>query len=469
MRQLKKIQSFGPKTNVLRVRASRGRRLVLSTLLTGCLSAVIGQKAMSQTLAPPVQTVLRDTAMQGHDLQRPVAADSDPSYTTLASANGMAGNAGSIASIHLGDSDEGKIVSVTEGEDRIIGEVPAGEYVTTNANQMYGSGYSGGSGYSDGSNYGGAPSSYMGGNGAYSGYASSGYSNSNPCCPENCHSYYTQAEAIYLRKKADQSFTLSPRRLLADFDYELGGRYTVGQMLDCTDAVEAVYTGPFTWDRGRVDQRSTGILDSVFTTNGTYLPSQIDTFNNAIRHIQAERSELQSFEGNRRWFAWDIMSTLIGIRAFKYDESLIFDSVAPDLGAGFFRTNTRNFLLGGQIGADVFRPIGQRLSVGTRTRVGIFANFNKGETLLANRGTYLLNSRQRDIDASGMLQYGALARYRLLPRVVATVGYEAWILAGMATVSHQRYTPITPNTGLTYRASDTVFFHGATAGVEILF
>ena len=281
---------------------------------------------------------------------------------------------------------------------------------------------------------------------------------------------------MFLRKKADQSFTLSPRRLLGDFDYEAGGRYTVGQMLDCTDGVEAVYTGPFNWSRARVDQPSTGTLDSIFTTDGSYLPSQIDAFNGAIRHIQVERAELQSFEGNRRWFAWDIMSTLIGIRGIKYDESLIFDSAdlpaisTPNVAQpGAFRTSTRNFLLGGQIGADVYRPIGQRLSIGSRARIGIFANFNKGETFLANRGNVLLNARQRDIDVSGLIQNGVLARYRILPNFVATAGYEAWILAGVATVSHQRYAPITPNTGLTYRASDTVFFHGATGGFEITF
>lgn len=479
MRQSKRIQPIGSITRAMRVRGSRGRRLVFSSLLTGCLSAILGQSAISQTLAPPVQSVLNDTAMQGYVAPKPAPFKADRSYTALASTTGAVTNRASDNTIHLGDSAEGKVISVTEGEDRIIGEVSAGEYVSTNANQMYGSGYAGSSnyagnsnnagnsGYLDGSS--GVPSSYMGGSGSYNGYASTGYSNSNPCCPENCHSYYISGEAVFLRKKADESFTLSPRRFLGDFDYEAGGRYTVGQMLDCTDAVEAVYTGPFNWNRARVDQSSTGTLDSIFTTDGGYIPSQINTFNGAIRHIQVERAELQSFEGNRRWFAWDIMSTLIGIRAFKYDESLIFDSVAPDLGAGFFRTNTRNFLLGGQVGADIFRPVGQRLSVGTRTRIGIFANFNRGETLLANRGTYLLNARQRDIDVAGMLQYGALARYRILPNFVATAGYEAWILAGMATVSQQRYTPINPNTGLTYRASDTVFFHGATGGFEITF
>jgi hypothetical protein len=46
-------------------------------------------------------------------------------------------------------------------------------------------------------------------------------------------------------------------------------------------------------------------------------------------------------------------------------------------------------------------------------------------------------------------------------------GYEAWVLAGVATSSDQNYTPVTPNSGTSYNADDIVFFHGATGGLEI--
>lgn len=455
----KNVQPQSSNTSVLQARAKRGR-FALTILLVGCFSAFASQSALSQTLAPPVQSVLSDTAQLGHDSAQPDAFMIDRSYTTLASSKNPNTSRDSGGSIHLGDSDEGTIINITEGEDRIIGEVPAGQFTSTNASQIYDSGPYG------------TPSSSMGGNGAYNGYASTGYGNKNPCCPENCHSYYYGAEAIYFRQKADESFTLSQGRFLGAFDYELGGRYTVGQMLDCTDAVEFVYTGPLYWNRGRIDNSSSNSLNSVFTTAnavGGYFDSQIDTFNGAQRHIEVESARLQSIEVNRRWFAWDIMSTVIGIRAIEYNNSLLFDSTDSDLNAGFFRTTNRNFLLGGQIGGDVFRPIGQRLSIGSRTRIGLFANFNKGETILANRGTYLLNTRVKDTDISGLLQYGLLGRYRLHKNMVVVGGYEAWILAGMATVTDQPYVPITPNTGLAYRSSDTLFFHGATAGFEFTY
>jgi hypothetical protein len=239
-------------------------------------------------------------------------------------------------------------------------------------------------------------------------------------------------------------------------------------MLDCTDGVELVYTGALKWDRARIDQSSSGALNSLLTTGGGYVDSQIDTFNGAIRHIQVEQSKLQSYEANRRWFAEDVVSTLIGLRAVQLNESFLFDSVDQDFGAGFYRKSTRNYLVGAQIGTDVYRPLGQRLAIGSRTRAGVFANFTQGETSLANRGSYLLFARDKDVDISGLIQYSATARYRILPKVSAVCGYEGWILAGVASVSDQVYTPITPSSGLSYETSDTLFFHGATGGLEIL-
>lgn len=449
---------LGSTTYRLQFFDQRSFRALLSTLFAGCLSGILGQSAMSQTPAAPVHSVLKDTAFQSSDahVAQKVKADrTDRTYMALASGLGSVSNSPSDGGIQLGASDEGTIISVTQGEDRIIGQVPAGNMISTEMNQYASPEYSQ------------IPSSHMGG-GSYSGYASQGGSSrGNPCCPENCHSYYVGYESLYFLRKADESFTLSQGRFLGSFDYEFGNRITLGQMLDCTDGVEFVYTGAFKWERARIDQSSSGALNSLLTTNLGYVDSQIDTFNGAIRHIHAERSKLQSYETNRRWFAEDVVSTLIGLRVLQLDESFLFDSVDQDLGAGFYRKSTRNYMLGAQIGADVYRPIGQRLSIGSRSKLGIFANFLRGETILANRGSTLLFARDKDIDVAGLAQYNATVRYRICRNLVAVGGYEAWVLYRAATVSDQTYTPINPNSGLTYRSDDTVFFHGATGGLEL--
>jgi hypothetical protein len=456
MRHSTSIRFLGSKTGCRQLVDQRRARAFLSTLLTGCLTGLLGQSALSQTPAAPVHSVLKDTAIQSSDLQSASKAKSDRTYLSLASATSGSIHSDAIGGIQLGASDEGTIVSVTPGEDRVIGQVPAGNMVSSNMNQYASPEYSQ------------IPSSYMGG-GSYSGYATQGNAmGGNPCCPQNCHSFYVGYESLFFRRKTDETFTLSTGRFLDTFDYEFGNRITLGQMLDCTDGVEFVYTGALKWGRSRIDQSSSGALNSLLTTDGGYVNSQIDTFDGAIRHIQAEQSKLQSYETNRRWFAEDVMSTLLGLRVIQLNESFLFDSVDQDFGAGSYRKSTRNYLVGAQIGSDVYRPLGQRLSIGQRTRAGVFANFNKGETALANRGSFLIFARDNDIDLAGLIQYGATARYRILPKVSAVGGYEGWVLAGVSSVSDQSYTPVTPTSGLTYDAKDTLFFHGATGGLEIL-
>ncbi len=74
-------------------------------------------------------------------------------------------------------------------------------------------------------------------------------------------------------------------------------------------------------------------FDSTLTTGGGISGGQIDTFNGAVFHRQIESARLQSFEFNRRWFAWDVVSTLIGIRGFQYNENYQFDTIDAGVGA----------------------------------------------------------------------------------------------------------------------------------------
>jgi len=291
----------------------------------------------------------------------------------------------------------------------------------------------------------------------------------NACIPEDCRDFYGSYEAVYLQRTGDQTFSLSRNNPMTDYDFEFGNRITLGRMLDCTDGVELVYTGPFNWQRTGLNVSTTGDLQSVLTAAGGYLPGQIDTFNNASAHVQDHRVRLQSYEANRRWFAWDVVNTLIGIRAIQFEENLAFNSVAPDQGVGVFRSDIQNFLLGFQIGADVMRPISQRFSLGTRSRLGGFLNFNDGSLSIANRGTTLINAARRDTDLSGMIQVGVIGRYRIFPKLVATAGYELMYLVGVGTASNQNYTPVNPSTGAKFSTDDSILLQGGTFGLELSF
>jgi hypothetical protein len=454
----------GESTNLFRkARRTVSRFRWLAALWTGFAGFGLGGDAFGQTLAPIIQSATNDPTRVLHDAGVRTLNNYDDGSMVVPAGSQQRSSSAYMPNprLELDLGSEGKVIGVTEGEDRIIETSDAIPEGIPTATQYGGSGYNAYSPTASGVHYGNS-------GGAYSGYGATGSPVSNPCCPENCHDYYVSYESVFLKAKASENFSLSQGRFLGRYDYDFGSRITIGQMLDCVDAVELVYTGPFEWNRGRTDQAATNSLQSVLTTGGGYIASDIDVFNNSLRHIQAERVELQSYEANRRWFAWDIMSTLIGIRAFQYKETLLFDTAVGSPNAfGFFRSRLENFMIGPQVGMDLARPVGQRLSIGSSARIGIFANFNKGSTILSNRNNTLLNASRRDIDVAGAIITGATARYRLTPRIAVIGGYESWILAGVASVSDQRYVPITPSTGIDYRAKDLIFFHGATGGVEI--
>ncbi len=287
------------------------------------------------------------------------------------------------------------------------------------------------------------------------------------CAPEDCRIYYAHAEALYWKQEEDQSLGFSVARQLSDFDYEWGARVTLGEMFDCVNGVEFVYTGPFEWNR--TDFVAGAGLNSTFTAVDPFVPANatLSAFFNSTVHSQFLQTELSSYEFNRRWFASDLFSTLIGLRIFDYDENYGFTAVgANGTDVGTFNNNIDNFMIGAQFGVNMYRPLTQRFSYGTWTKLGVFGNFAKNETRLINLGAVRANASRSDTDLAGMIQGGIGARYRLLPRVTATAGYEYLLLAGMATVADQRTFPLSLTSPNNVDQGDNVFFHGANVGLE---
>ena len=285
------------------------------------------------------------------------------------------------------------------------------------------------------------------------------------CGPENCRLFYASVEALYWKQNEDQSLGLVAGRRLEDFDYEFASRITVGQMMNCSQGVEAVYTGPFKFTRAR-DVVGTNLNSRVTSVVPGFL-ANLDTFNNATRQSESLETKLNSFELNRRRFSSDLFSTTLGLRFVSYDERFRYVSVAADqAGVGLFQNDLQNFLIGAQVGANMYRPISQRLSFGGWGKAGVFANFDESRTFLSNRGTVLADTQRNDVDFAGLLQGNVGLRYRILPRFDITAGYEALFIPGVATASQQRQFPLTVDSGNDVRADDSVFFHGANVGLE---
>jgi len=303
------------------------------------------------------------------------------------------------------------------------------------------------------------PASYMGGGGSYC---------PTDGCVTGCDvSWYVNYDALWLRRSNDSYFSLSRNSYLPDFDYEFGGRYTVGQLWDCVNGWEAVYTGPFDWQRQNA-VLGAGNLQSRFIPGSGYTAAEVNTFNNADQHVQAWQSELNSFELNRRWWTWDVISTMIGIRYVDYQEQYLFLSDSAQ-GLGQYQSKVQNRMAGAQIGADMLYPVSLRANFGVRGKAGVYANFDEQSVLLQNAATTLINAGDNSVDVAGVIEMGVFTNYQIVPSVRLTAGYEFWYLPGVVTIPGQSPQFVNPSTGTRLDNDSEVFLHGGSLGVQVLF
>ncbi len=139
--------------------------------------------------------------------------------------------------------------------------------------------------------------------------------------------------------------------------------------------------------------RPGGNLQSRLSTAG-YLPSAISAFNNATLHTQVYRARMNTFEANRRWWAWDVFSVLIGLRGVDYREYYGFFSQSA-AGSGYYEDLAYNRMFGPQIGGEVNQAVGLRTLLGFKGKAALLANFSKNSVNLQNAGINILVSATR--------------------------------------------------------------------------
>ena len=287
---------------------------------------------------------------------------------------------------------------------------------------------------------------------------------------ETCDiNWYVNVEGLFFRREGDRRFTLTNTHFMNNVDFEFGGRFTAGKMFDCVNSFEFVYAGPFQWSR-RSDVSGPGTINSNFIAGPGGLAAG---FNGADRHIQDLRQELSSYELNRRWWAWDAVSTLIGIRYLRYEDRYSLISLRPPLGAAplssLYQDETDNNMVGLQVGGDVYMPTSLRTLVSFKGKAGLYGNFTTRDVLLGNDGAATLRNGDDDVELSGLIEIGMNGIYQVTPSVRLTAGYEAWFMPGVATTSQQIPRFLTAGSGASTRVSDDIVFHGFNFGTQVLF
>ncbi|MBX3423999.1 MAG: hypothetical protein KF752_20775 [Pirellulaceae bacterium] len=326
---------------------------------------------------------------------------------------------------------------------------------------------------------------------------------SNPCaysCNRCDINWYLGFDALMFRREGDRRFSLTSGTSLNDLEFEFGGRVTLGKMCDCVNAYEFVYAGPFKWTRfsdvtgnANVDSRFVtgvfgGVTSGFFNDNG----EPYSYFNDADRHLQTWKMRSQSFELNRRRWAWDAVSTLIGMRYFNYEEDYSLEAEFNNSADfSFYRDQVQNNLIGPQIGGDIFFLYSMKTSVSLRGKAGAFANIASRESRLnANWGptpadnpliagvpdpiavplnnVVFSNGKDRT-DFAGLFELGVFGHYQCTPSVRFSGGYEVWYATGLATVPGQRQPFLTLGTGTALRMREDLILHGFNVNVLMFF
>ncbi|PHQ35377.1 hypothetical protein [Rhodopirellula bahusiensis] len=289
-------------------------------------------------------------------------------------------------------------------------------------------------------------------------------------CP-TCDPYrYASVEALYMRREGIDNFTVARDFALDDLDFEWAPRITVGMVPDCVNGIEVGFTGVLDWESdmsiSAVDGLSTLLIEDPAQ------PGTLGTFGfNAADEADAQRqiyeSRFWSVEMNRTMMAWDVAKLLIGGRYIDFEEDFNYSTV-NGANTGLLRNNAANRMIGLQVGADIYNPMGRFSSSYVRARAGGFLNIAEASVLVRNDASILANGSEESTELSGMFEFGTGVRYQVGELMAVRGGFEAWYLTGVATSEEQiSSATVTPTFGRALIADDDVFFIGLTFGAEL--
>ncbi len=183
-------------------------------------------------------------------------------------------------------------------------------------------------------------------------------------------------------------------------------------------------------------------------------------------------TELYSAEFNLRHRCHECVTLLAGFRWVELGDTLHAYSVAPTV-TDFYTLDATNHLYGFQIGAyaTLFETAPSRFRIDSISQVGIMGrhtDFNASSPLLGGGGT--VSSLSANDNGTGFFgQFGLRGVLQLTDSLAVTGGYNLFWLDGVVLAADQLSSTSLIAPGSTSFNSSTVFFHGATVGIQATF
>jgi len=278
--------------------------------------------------------------------------------------------------------------------------------------------------------------------------------------------WYVRGEALLISNETYDRVSLTRDFDLAPFGYEEAMRITAGRRRDCSEGWEVSYTGQLDWiseaELSGVDLSGTRLVSADGQVN-------LSAFRQADFQYQRYKSSMYSIEAHQRYYDWDTMTCLLGLRYLDFRESFDFYSVRPvneDVQTGSFQLGLQNRLIGPQAGIEMLHPVGatNMLTVSGRLKGGVYANIVDGQTQVFNAGQLELDNRKSKVQIAGIVELGFNAHLQITRHLSAYAGYELWYIPGVALAPAQRVSPMTLDTGNRIRSDREAWFQGASLG-----
>ena len=297
----------------------------------------------------------------------------------------------------------------------------------------------------------------------------SGYPLGNLCAP--CDPFwYASAETLFMQRQG-ASYSGSPSFRMDGFDFEAIPRLTIGCVPDCINGCELTFTGVAEWKQSGSASNPAGGIGTNLTPVSPFLPIDISAFSNSTDQIQTLESQYWSVEANKTMVGYDVAKCVCGIRYIDYRETYNYQAedantvggITPTV-LGSLNSETRNHLIGGQVGIDLLYPICRRGYTDFRARAGVFANFADMDFDYRNNLDTTLFVDDDTITVSGMVEVAGGLRFQVTDCISIRAGGEVWWLGGLATATDQFRNTVGGISSV--RTGSDFFVAGGTVGAE---
>lgn len=296
----------------------------------------------------------------------------------------------------------------------------------------------------------------------------------NPICFQQAMKYDVTLEAIAFRLSDARYQPLvinqNTNGIVANtesfsFGYEPGVRMIYDYVTEDGPIFEVGYMGVYGWEsRLRFIAADTLSLPSTLGTDAGTL-----SFNRADQMLLRYESRMNSGEVNLLLPEKDMaLAPLIGFRFLKVEEEMTINSLDNNQGNGWYEIDTRNDLLGAQVGAR-WRGCFRRIMLESFTKLGVFSNSARESTFTTIDGyrTVLRNFNTERSATSFMVDFSFTAVYPYNKYLLFRAGYNMMYINALARAPDQFDPSNNTTSGSIINLKGEAFMHGPSAGVEM--